>query len=62
MIEPRFVPVKRTAIDGKVWWEIYDRRFGVLSTQFCHGRHYKKKKDAQFAIDYAHKQYAEYGY
>lgn len=46
----RFEPRKRTALDGKVWWCIYDNLFHRLSTLVIHGR-YPRRKDAQFAID-----------
>lgn len=46
----RFVPLKRTAIDGKVWWCIYDTANNCFSTLLCHGK-YKRRKDAEFAIE-----------
>ena len=62
MCEPRFVPKKWTAMDGKTWWGIYDNKWVGFSSLIRHGRRYKTKRDAQFCIDYMHKHYAEYGY
>ena len=50
-MESRFVPMKRTALDGRVWWCVWDCLRGQYSTFLYHGK-YKRKKDAQFAIDY----------
>ena len=47
MLEAR----KRTAIDGKVWWCVFDTKTTKWSTLTCFGR-YRLKKDCQFAIDY----------
>ena len=47
MLEAR----KRTAIDGKVWWCVFDTKNTEWSTLTCFGR-YRLKKDCQFAIDY----------
>lgn len=46
MLEPR----KRTAIDGKVWWCVFDTKTMTWSTLICFGK-YKLKKECQFAID-----------
>lgn len=32
--QSRFGPVKRTALDGKVWWRIYDYRHFVAQGKF----------------------------
>ena len=46
MLEPR----KRTALDGKSWWCVFDTETMKWSTILCFGN-YKRKKDCQFAID-----------
>ena len=46
----RFVPLKRTALDGKVWWCVWDEEKDQWSTYVCHGK-YKTKREAQYAID-----------
>lgn len=46
----RFEPKKRTALDGRVWWCVYDNKCRAWSTFLCHGR-YKTRKAAQDAID-----------
>ena len=45
----RFEPRKRTALDDKIWWCIYDTKEKRWSSYLCHGK-YKKKKDAEIAI------------
>ena len=52
MLEPR----KRTALDGKVWWCVFDTESMKWSTYTCFGR-YKLKRDCQFAIDYYTKEW-----
>ena len=47
----RFEPRKRTAIDGKTWWSVFDVYTMKYSAMTCFGR-YKTKKAAQRAIDY----------
>jgi hypothetical protein len=47
-----FKPVKRTALDGKVWWVIWDCvEQGYSSWYGLRGR-YKRKKDCQGDINY----------
>ena len=46
MLEPR----KRTALDGKTWWCVFDTDTMKWSTLTCFGK-YTRKKDCQFAID-----------
>lgn len=46
----RFEPTKRTALDGKRWWVVYDRKENKYSTYTCHGK-YKTKWECQFFID-----------
>lgn len=48
--ESRFEPRQRTALDGKVWWVVYDRYKQEFSSLTCFGK-YKTKKDCQAAID-----------
>ena len=48
--ESRFEPRQRTALDGKVWWVVYDRYKQEFSSLTCFGK-YKTKKDCQWAID-----------
>lgn len=49
---PRFIPEKRTAIDGKTWWCVYDTQRHCWSTYLCHGK-YKTRKACQIAIECA---------
>lgn len=44
-------PRKRTAIDGKTWWVVYDSDLRKYSTLTCFGK-YRTKKDCQIVIDY----------
>ena len=55
-MKKRYEPRKRTAIDGRVWWCIFDNARGEWSTLVFFGR-YKTRKDAQFYIDYNIKKY-----
>lgn len=52
MNTPRFIPEKRTAIDGKQWWCVYDTQRHCWSTYTCHGK-YKTRSACQLAIDCA---------
>lgn len=45
-----FEPRQRTALDGKVWWVVYDRYKQEFSSLTCFGK-YKTKRDCQTAID-----------
>lgn len=47
----QYKAVKRTALDGKVWWVIWDLLNHRYSTRTDHGK-YKRKKDAEHAIKY----------
>jgi hypothetical protein len=47
----RFVPKQRTALDGKMWWVVYDNKEHKYSTLLCFGK-YKTKKECRAAIDY----------
>ena len=44
------IPKKRTALDGKTWWCVYDLNKHTFSTLICFGK-YKTKKDCLFAIN-----------
>ena len=48
----RFIPRKRCAIDGRVWWCVYDLKRNTFSTYTCHGK-YTTRKRCQLAIDYS---------
>ena len=50
MVE-RFEAKKRTALDGKTWWCIYDNHLNSWSTFLCHGK-YKTKKAAIYSIEH----------
>lgn len=47
----KYVPMKRTSLDGKTWWCVYDAKKHRWCTSILFGK-YKMKKDAQIAIDY----------
>lgn len=47
----RFVPAKRAALDGRIWWVVYDNLTKDFSTYTCHGR-YTKKYICQHMIDW----------
>ena len=49
--ESPFEPRQRTALDGKVWWMVYNRYKQEFSTLTCFVN-YNTKKDCQWAIDY----------
>lgn len=51
----RFVPRKRTALDSRVWWCIFDTLRGCWSTYLCHG-HYRTKKEC-YLCNRARKEY-----
>ena len=46
MLEPR----KRTALDGKTYWCVFNTDTMKWCTLICFGK-YKRKKDCQYAID-----------
>lgn len=54
----RFEPRKRTALDGKVWWCVYDAKENRWSTYLYHGK-YRTKKDCIYAIERGRKLYGE---
>jgi hypothetical protein len=43
---------KRTALDGKTWWVVFDVNKQKYSTLLCFGK-YKTKKACNIAIQYA---------
>lgn len=47
----RFVPKKRTALDGKTYWCVYDTSKNNWSSYTCHGK-YKTREDCQYDIDH----------
>lgn len=47
----RFIPAKRTALDGKVWWVVYDKKRNGYATFLCFGK-YKTKSDCVFTINH----------
>lgn len=49
-MDNRFEPRKRTALDGKIWWCIFDKDKHTWSTFLCHKK-YKTKKEANIAIE-----------
>ena len=48
--ENMLVARKRTALDGKTWWCVFDTNKMKWSTLICFGK-YKTKKDCQSAIE-----------
>jgi len=51
MEKKRFIPMKRTALDGKTWWVVFDRFDNHYSNMVCFGK-YKTKIDCMVAINY----------
>lgn len=47
----RFKPAKHTALDGRVWWCVWDTERKCWSTFTCHGK-YKRRSDALFACEH----------
>lgn len=50
---PRFEPRKRTALDGRAWWEIWDKEMNGWSTMVRHLFRFRTRKSAQAHIDYS---------
>lgn len=44
----RYIPAKRTALDNRVWWCIFDTKTG----KYIPAYKWSRKKDAQFYIDF----------
>lgn len=51
MDKENFKPVQREAIDGKIWWVVYDIKKKDFSALSCFGK-YRTKKACQWDIDY----------
>ena len=45
----RYEPRKRTAIDGRSWWYVYDTLENKYSNLLCFAK-YRTKKECQIAI------------
>ena len=56
MINQRFEPFKRTAVDGITWWCVFDHKLNKFSGFTCFGK-YKTKKDCQNAINFYSKEW-----
>lgn len=54
VIDGRFEPVKRTALDGKTWWVVYDNKRHGYSSYLCHGT-YETRKQCEQAIEASYK-------
>lgn len=52
----RFEARKRTTLDGKVYWCVYDKWHQQYSKYCCH-REYKSKKECVKAINFWNKEY-----
>ena len=50
----RFKPTKRVALDGKIWWCVWDRLKQAFSSFVCHGK-YRTKGDCEIYIAYYNK-------
>ena len=51
MNNTRFCPKKRTAIDGCVWWCIFDNQRNEWSKYIFHFGKFKTRKAAQLVVD-----------
>lgn len=49
-VEIPYRAVKRTALDGKIWWVIWDNVHNCYSTRTDHGK-YRTKKAAEWRIN-----------
>ena len=47
----RFMPMKRQALDGKIWWCVWDLKKNAFSSYTCHGK-YLTRKECEIAINY----------
>ena len=45
----RFAAIKRTALDGRIWWVVWDSKYKKYST-LCYFGKYQTKKACQTAI------------
>ena len=46
----RFTAIKRTALDGRIWWVVWDSKYKKYSTLYYFGK-YTTKKACQIAIN-----------
>lgn len=46
----KLIPVKRTALDGHMWWVVWDAEKLKYCNLLCFGR-YRTKKTCQMAIN-----------
>ena len=53
----RFVPAKRRALDGIVWWCVWDNAEGKWPTYLCHGK-YRTKAQCEMAISFGNSKIA----
>lgn len=51
---PRYIPVQRTALDGKTWWIVVDTITHQYPTLLCLKGKFKTKKACKDLIDYHH--------
>lgn len=50
--KPRFIPRRRTALDGRVWWVVWDTyNHGFATNPLLFGR-FLRRKGCQAQIDY----------
>ena len=52
ILNKRFIPTKRIAIENKIWLVVYDLKSNCYSNCTYFGK-YKTKGECQFYIDYA---------
>lgn len=57
----RFIPTLREALDGKLWWCVYDTKRKEFCRLFCFGK-YKTRKACQSQIDFCLEYHPEYFY
>ena len=51
---PRYIPVQKTALDGKIWWVVLDTTTKQRPIYWCLKCKFKTKKACQSHIDYHH--------
>ena len=52
----RFSAVKRTALDGRSWWVVFDNKENKFSTYTCFEK-YRRKLDCENAIKFFEKEW-----
>lgn len=52
----KFSAVKRTALDGRSWWVVFDNKENKFSTYTCFGK-YRRKTDCENAIQFYEKEW-----